>query len=87
MGMIGAAVATTAAFFASAIYLYLISRKKVNIVYPKKEIMLITFITAIVFIAGLTSSSFYLDIILIAVYLLVVTRLTKIKLTGLLSIN
>jgi O-antigen/teichoic acid export membrane protein len=87
MGMLGAAVATTAAFLASAIYLYMISRKKVNIVYPQKEILLITFITAIVFIAGMISRSFYLAIILIAVYIYIVNRLTKIKLTGLLSIN
>ena len=87
IGMLGAAVATTAAFLVSALYLYIISGKKVNIIYPLKEIISITFVTAIVFVIGMIGRSIYVDIILICIYIVIVTRLAKIKLTGLLSIT
>jgi O-antigen/teichoic acid export membrane protein len=86
LGMLGAAVATTAAFLASALYLFFISGKKINIFYPLKEIITITLITLIVFIVGIVFKNVYWDILLICVYLVIVKKMLKIKITGLIKI-
>jgi O-antigen/teichoic acid export membrane protein len=87
MGMLGAAVATTAAFLAGALYLYFVSWKNINIIYPVKEIIRLVFITAIVFVLGMLGRSFYVDILLIIIYMVIVSRVAKIKITGLLKIT
>ncbi len=87
MGMLGAAVATTAAFFIGALYLYIVSVNKINIIYPVKEILQLIFITAVVFVSGILYKSFYVDIVLIIIYLVIISRVAKIKMTGLLKLS
>jgi O-antigen/teichoic acid export membrane protein len=87
MGMLGAAIATTSAFLISAAYLYIISRKRINIIYPLNNIAIITFVTFIAFAIGVITKSIYVDIALIIIYIFAVTKLAKIKLSGLLRIT
>ncbi len=87
LGMLGAAIATTAAFFIGALYLYFVSVNNITIIYPVKEILQLIFITAIVFVLGMLEKSFYADILLLLIYLVVISRVAKIKVTSLIKIS
>jgi O-antigen/teichoic acid export membrane protein len=79
-GIVGAALSTAVGFLCGASYLFTISRKEIKIEYHVKEFSIIV-ITALVFlIVGKELDSFFIDIILILLYLLTLHFFTKIKL-------
>ncbi len=80
VGMIGAAVATTLAFFASAVFLFWISKSKIKIYYPMRDIITIATLAVIILIIGLVYKNLILELSLFVVYLFSVLKLTKINL-------
>ncbi len=83
LGMVGAALSTTLAFLSAAIFLFIISRRKIVVFYPWKEIILIVLIAGIFLFIGLSFQSLMLRILLIVLYLVIVGQLTKIKMKNL----
>jgi O-antigen/teichoic acid export membrane protein len=79
-GIVGAALSTAIGFLCGASYLFTISRKEIKIEYHVKELSIII-ITALLFlIIGKELNSFFIDIILILLYLFTLHFFTKIKL-------
>lgn len=86
-GMLGAAAATAIAFLASALYLFIISRKKIVIAYPLKEIMLIGFTAVIFMIIGVYFSNYIINLALILFYVLIFVKQTKFNIKDLFSFS
>lgn len=80
IGLLGAAISTAAAFFFGALYLFFISRKKLEIKYEKKEMSLIIIGGIIVYVIGTLVHSFYLNIILLSSYTLLLYKVCNIQL-------
>jgi O-antigen/teichoic acid export membrane protein len=87
LGIIGAALSTAIGFLCGASYLFTISRREIKIVYHIKELFIII-ITALAFLlVGKEINSFYIDIILILLYLLTLHFFAKIKLNKIFRIT
>ncbi len=86
-GMLGAAIATTLAFLASAFYLYAKSKKEIKIFYPVKEIIFLSLTMIIFLIIGLLIKNYFIDGILILIYLAISSRQTKFNFKDLFSFN
>ncbi len=78
-GMIGAAAATTLAYFSSAFFLFVVSRNKIIIDYPIREIIIIVFSATIFLFVGMIIKDLILDIALIISYLLISIKLSDIR--------
>ena len=86
-GMVGAAAATTLAFVISAFYLFEISKKKIEIIYPVKDIIFISLASILFLIAGLYFKNYLLDGVLIIAYLVIFGRQAKFNFRNLFSFN
>lgn len=86
IGMIGAAVATTFAFIASAVFLFWISKSRIQIIYPMRDIIKIILLSVLILIIGMSFRNLILDVILMVIYLISVSRLIKINLIQLFRI-
>ena len=78
-GLVGAALATTIAFAASAFYLFLISAGKLKIDYNVKELFVIVAMVFTFLIAGIILQNIYLSIILSTLFVLLAVKLTGFK--------
>jgi O-antigen/teichoic acid export membrane protein len=78
-GIIGAALSTAIGFFCGASYLFSISSKEIKIEYHVKELSIIIIAAFVFLIIGKELNRFFIDIILIILYLLVLHFFTKIK--------
>lgn len=87
VGMVGAAIATTLAYFASALFLFFISRRKINITYPIKNLSTIIISCLVLLIIGMNLKNLLVDVVIIIIYLTLIVRLSKISLAGLFSIT
>ncbi len=87
LGMMGAAVATTFAFIASASFLFIISKQKIPIFYPVKELVIIILSAAIFLFVGMYFQNLILNIVLIIIFLILTERLTRINLIQLFRIT
>jgi O-antigen/teichoic acid export membrane protein len=83
----GAAWSTLFSFLTGAIYLYLISRKKIPIHYELKELLIIVSVTCIDFIISRSLNLFYVDIFLVLSYTLIILKVVKIDILNFLKLN
>lgn len=79
LGMIGAAIATSISYIASASYLYLVSRKFLIVNYQKKQLVKLILITISVLATGIVLKQIYADIILIILFTVSVSIILKIN--------
>ena len=80
-GILGAAFATMIAFLFSAAYMFLISKRKIQINYQVKELFIIIFIAIIFLLLGLNIQNILVHLTLIVVYILILYFMVKIKFT------
>lgn len=79
IGITGAAIATTLALLTNAIYLFSIGRKKVEVIYRKKETLIIVLFTAAAFVVGTLAENIIVSTILLIAYLAVVYFNTDVR--------
>lgn len=84
-GITGAAYATLISFLISAIYLGMISFRKIKINYFARELFLILMGILVLLIIGLSFDSIIINFILIAAYLILVKFPGKSRITGLIQ--
>jgi len=77
-GIVGAAVATMISFLSVSVYLYLISRKSIQIVYEYKPLVGLIICGIILITLGIVINIIWLDIILIGLFVFLVTKILKI---------
>jgi len=86
-GMLGAAASTAFAFLTSALYLFIVSRKKIIITYPLKEIITIGFTAVVLLIIGMYLRNYFINVMLILIYILIFVRQTKLNFRNLFTFN
>ncbi|HSD62903.1 MAG TPA: oligosaccharide flippase family protein [Ignavibacteriaceae bacterium] len=79
-GIMGAAYATLFSYFGAAVYLLLISGKKIKIVYEPLKLLLSLFITFLIYTVSKMINIFSADIVLFIIALFMIYRLTGLKL-------
>ncbi len=87
IGIMGAAFATAAALFSSALYLFVISRNKIIINYQIKELSIIIGSTILILVVGLNFENIFFRIFLISVFLLILQFGAKIKISEIIKNN
>jgi O-antigen/teichoic acid export membrane protein len=80
LGIIGAALSTAIGFLCGASYLFVISRREIKIEYHVKEISVIISTALLLLVVGKELNNFFIDIIIILLYLFILHFFTKIKL-------
>lgn len=79
-GLLGAAISTAVAFIFGAVYLFLISRNKILINYERKEMSLMIFSGAIIYLVGNYFHHFLAKIVFLLFYVYILNRYCKIQL-------
>lgn len=87
IGILGAAIATAAALFSSAFYLFFISRNKIVINYRIKELSIIIGSTTIILLVGLKIDNIFVRLFLVLLFLLAIQFGTKIKISEIIKNN
>lgn len=78
-GLLGAGIATSISFIIAAGYLYFISKGKIEIVYPKKEIIIICFAGMIFLLLGMILNYLWIQILSVLLLLSLLLFVVKIK--------
>jgi O-antigen/teichoic acid export membrane protein len=83
-GLMGAAIATFFSYLGCAVYLVIISEKRIKITYEPLKIILIILITGVFYLVSKLLNIFFLDLFLFITAFFLVYRLTgfKLKLFG-----
>ncbi len=79
-GLMGAAIATFFSYLGCAVYLVIISEKRIKITYEPLKIILIVLITGVFYLVSKLLNIFFLDIFLFITAFFLVFRLTGLKL-------
>jgi O-antigen/teichoic acid export membrane protein len=78
-GMLGAGIATSISFIIAAGYLYFISKGKIEIIYPKKEILIICFSGMIFLLLGMIFNYLWVQVISVILFLSLLIFVVKLK--------
>lgn len=78
-GLLGAGIATSISFIIAAGYLYFISKDKIEIAYPKKEIVIIFLGGMIILFLGMIFNYLWIQVISVILFLLVLIFGVKLK--------
>lgn len=78
-GLIGAAVATSISFMIAAGYLYFISKDKIEISYPKKEIITVCFSGILFLMIGLIFNYFWIQVASLVFFVMLLIFRAKLK--------
>ncbi len=87
IGIMGAAIATAAALFSSALYMFIISRNKIIINYRIKELSIIIASTTLILFVGLNIENILVRLFLILLFLLILQFGAKIKISEIVKNN
>lgn len=78
-GLLGAGIATCISFIIAAGYLYFISKNKIEILYPKKEIVIICLAGILLLLLGMIFNYFWIQVISVILFLLLLVFVVKLK--------
>lgn len=78
-GMLGAGIATSISFIIAAGYLYFISKDRIEIVYPKKEMLIICFSGMIFLLLGMIFNYLWIQVISVILFLSLLIFVVKLK--------
>jgi O-antigen/teichoic acid export membrane protein len=78
-GLLGAGIATSVSFMVAAGYLYFISQDKIEIVYPKKEIINICLTVIVLLVLGMIFTYLWVQILCVILFLSVLIFVVKLK--------
>ncbi|MDR3626371.1 MAG: oligosaccharide flippase family protein [Ignavibacteriaceae bacterium] len=81
IGIIGAGYATTLAFLFEAGYMFLISRRKIEIIYQSKELLIAISAVLLFLITGMYIKNIAVHFLLVILYILILRFVAKIKFT------
>jgi O-antigen/teichoic acid export membrane protein len=79
VGMIGAAVSTAISYMTVSAYLFSVSKNKVLVVYPRKQIIELILLTLVILTVGLMFKFLITDLILIIIFVLGATKMLNIN--------
>ncbi len=82
-GIIGSAIATAIAFLANAVYLFAISRNKIKIKYPKRELFIIIIAILISLALGTIWKNVVISMAILILYFIVLNFVVKLKIKDL----
>jgi len=85
-GLLGAAVATSISFMSAAGYLYYISKNKIEISYPKREILTVCLTGILFLLLGLIFNYLWVQIASVILFLLILIFGVKLKPTSLFKV-
>jgi O-antigen/teichoic acid export membrane protein len=85
-GLLGAGIATSISFIIAAGYLYFISKDKIEIVFPKKEIIIICLVGIVLLVFGMIFNFLWVQVISVILFLLVLMFGVKLRPASLLKI-
>jgi O-antigen/teichoic acid export membrane protein len=78
-GMLGAGIATSISFIMAAGYLYFISKNKIEIIYPRKEITITCLVGIGVLLLGMILNYFWVQILCVILFLSILIFIVKLK--------
>ena len=84
--LLGAGIATSISFIIAAGYLYIISKDKIGIVYPKKEIIIICFAGMLSLVIGMIYNYLLIQVFLVILFLALLIFVIKLKPASLLKV-